>query len=73
MSTGNARTDTLEQLARSFKTAMAAVRRLRGRETHHPGEPATRSTGCCSGSRTGPAPSSQRESSPARQTCHRQP
>jgi DNA-binding MarR family transcriptional regulator len=28
------RADALEQLARSFKTAMAAVRRLRGRETH---------------------------------------
>ena len=27
-----------EQLARSFKAAMAAVRRLRGRETHRPGE-----------------------------------
>ncbi len=27
-----------EQLGRSFKRAMAAVRRLRGRETHHPGE-----------------------------------
>jgi DNA-binding MarR family transcriptional regulator len=26
----------LEQVARSFKAAMAAVRRLRGRETHHP-------------------------------------
>ena len=27
-----------EQLARSFKGAMAAVRRLRGRESHRPGE-----------------------------------
>jgi DNA-binding MarR family transcriptional regulator len=27
-----------EQVARSFKRAMAAVRRLRGRETHRPGE-----------------------------------
>ena len=27
-----------EQLASSFKAAMAAVRRLRGRETHRPGE-----------------------------------
>jgi MarR family transcriptional regulator, organic hydroperoxide resistance regulator len=27
-----------EQLARSFKAAMAAVRRLRGRESHRPGE-----------------------------------
>jgi DNA-binding MarR family transcriptional regulator len=27
-----------EQLARSFKRAMAAVRRLRGRESHRPGE-----------------------------------
>jgi DNA-binding MarR family transcriptional regulator len=27
-----------EQLARSFKAAIAAVRRLRGRETHRPGE-----------------------------------
>jgi MarR family transcriptional regulator, organic hydroperoxide resistance regulator len=27
-----------EQLGRSFKGAMAAVRRLRGRETRHPGE-----------------------------------
>lgn len=28
----------LEQVGRSFKGAMAAVRRLRGRETHHPDE-----------------------------------
>ena len=27
-----------ERLARSFKAAMAAVRRLRGRETHRTGE-----------------------------------
>jgi MarR family transcriptional regulator, organic hydroperoxide resistance regulator len=27
-----------EQLARAFKGAMAAIRRLRGRETHHPAE-----------------------------------
>jgi DNA-binding MarR family transcriptional regulator len=27
-----------EELARAFKAAMAAVRRLRGRETHRPGE-----------------------------------
>jgi DNA-binding MarR family transcriptional regulator len=32
------RRDALEHLGRSFKAAMAAVRRLRGRETHHPGE-----------------------------------
>jgi DNA-binding MarR family transcriptional regulator len=32
------RAETLEQLGHSFKTAMAAVRRLRGRETHRPGE-----------------------------------
>jgi len=31
------RTEALEQLGRSFKSAMAAVRRLRGRETHRPG------------------------------------
>ena len=30
--------DAAEDLARSFKRAMAAVRRLRGRETHRPGE-----------------------------------
>jgi DNA-binding MarR family transcriptional regulator len=41
--TDTARTDTasaeaLDHLGRAFKTAMAAVRRLRGRETHHPGE-----------------------------------
>jgi MarR family transcriptional regulator, organic hydroperoxide resistance regulator len=30
--------DQHEQFARSFKAAMAAVRRLRGRETHRPGE-----------------------------------
>jgi MarR family transcriptional regulator, organic hydroperoxide resistance regulator len=30
--------DASEQVARSFKRAMAAVRRLRGRETHRPGE-----------------------------------
>jgi DNA-binding MarR family transcriptional regulator len=34
----DARAAALEQLGRSFKTAMAAVRRLRGRETHRPGE-----------------------------------
>jgi DNA-binding MarR family transcriptional regulator len=33
-----ARAEALEQLGRSFKRAMAAVRRLRGRETHRPGE-----------------------------------
>src|SRR3954452_5569177 len=32
------RRDALEQLGRSFKAAVAAVRRLRGRETHKPGE-----------------------------------
>jgi DNA-binding MarR family transcriptional regulator len=32
------RAAALEQLGRSFKSATAAVRRLRGRETHHPGE-----------------------------------
>jgi DNA-binding MarR family transcriptional regulator len=32
------RGDAAEQVARSFKRAMAAVRRLRGRETHRPGE-----------------------------------
>ena len=32
------RTEALEHLGRSFKRAMAAVRRLRGRETHRPGE-----------------------------------
>ncbi|MGO9976473.1 MAG: MarR family winged helix-turn-helix transcriptional regulator [Solirubrobacteraceae bacterium] len=31
-----AQPEPLEQLGRSFKRAMAAVRRLRGRETHHP-------------------------------------
>jgi MarR family transcriptional regulator, organic hydroperoxide resistance regulator len=31
-------TEPAEQLARSFKAAMAAVRRLRGRESHRPGE-----------------------------------
>ena len=30
--------DAAEQVGRSFKRAMAAVRRLRGRETHRPGE-----------------------------------
>ncbi len=30
--------DEFAQLGRSFKRAMAAVRRLRGRETRHPGE-----------------------------------
>jgi DNA-binding MarR family transcriptional regulator len=33
-----ARVEALDQLGRSFKSAMAAVRRLRGRETHRPGE-----------------------------------
>jgi DNA-binding MarR family transcriptional regulator len=30
--------DPHEDLGRAFKAAMAAVRRLRGRETHHPGD-----------------------------------
>jgi DNA-binding MarR family transcriptional regulator len=30
--------DSFEQFGQSFKAAMAAVRRLRGRETHRPGE-----------------------------------
>jgi MarR family transcriptional regulator, organic hydroperoxide resistance regulator len=30
--------DSFEQFVQSFKAAMAAVRRLRGRETHRPGE-----------------------------------
>jgi DNA-binding MarR family transcriptional regulator len=37
MTAVSARAEALEHLARSFKTAMAAIRRLRGRETHHPG------------------------------------
>jgi DNA-binding MarR family transcriptional regulator len=32
------RTDALEAFGRAFKAANAALRRLRGRETHHPGE-----------------------------------
>jgi DNA-binding MarR family transcriptional regulator len=32
------RAEALEHLGRSFKGAMAAVRRLRGRETHRPGD-----------------------------------
>lgn len=32
------RRDSLEQLGRSLKAAIAALRRLRGRETHRPGE-----------------------------------
>jgi DNA-binding MarR family transcriptional regulator len=32
------RTEALEALGRSFKGVTAALRRLRGRETHHPGE-----------------------------------
>jgi len=32
------RTEALEELGRSFKGVMGAVRRLRGRETHRPGE-----------------------------------
>jgi DNA-binding MarR family transcriptional regulator len=38
MTAVGARAESLDQLGRSFKTAMAAVRRLRGRETHRPGE-----------------------------------
>ncbi|MBV9164746.1 MAG: hypothetical protein JO342_01195, partial [Solirubrobacterales bacterium] len=34
----SSRTDALEELARAFKAATAALRRLRGRETHRPGE-----------------------------------
>lgn len=32
------RTETLEALGRAFKGVQAAVRRMRGRETHHPDE-----------------------------------
>ena len=32
------RTEALEALGRAFKGTQAAVRRMRGRETHHPGE-----------------------------------
>jgi DNA-binding MarR family transcriptional regulator len=32
------RTDVLDELAQSFRAVTAAVRRLRGRETHRPGE-----------------------------------
>jgi DNA-binding MarR family transcriptional regulator len=32
------RVESLEELGRSFKGAMAALRRMRGRETHQPGE-----------------------------------
>src|ERR1700739_1206905 len=32
------RTDALEAMAHAFKGAIAALRRMRGRETHHPGE-----------------------------------
>lgn len=32
------RSEVLESLGRSFKATTAALRRLRGRETHHPGE-----------------------------------
>ena len=32
------RTEILEALGRSFKSLTGALRRLRGRETHHPGE-----------------------------------
>ncbi|HWF36555.1 MAG TPA: MarR family transcriptional regulator [Solirubrobacteraceae bacterium] len=38
MTAVSARAEALDQLGRSFKTTMAAVRRLRGRETHRPGE-----------------------------------
>ena len=31
------KTDAMERLAHSFKAAMAAVRRVRGRDTHNPG------------------------------------
>jgi DNA-binding MarR family transcriptional regulator len=34
----DARTEALEQVGASFKHATAATRRLRGRETHRPGE-----------------------------------
>jgi DNA-binding MarR family transcriptional regulator len=32
------RTEAIESLGRAFKATQAAVRRMRGRETHHPGE-----------------------------------
>jgi DNA-binding MarR family transcriptional regulator len=33
-----ARTETLEAVGRAFKGGIAAMRRMRSRETHHPGE-----------------------------------
>src|SRR5262249_54173600 len=36
--TATSRKEAIETLARSFKAANAALRRLRGRETHRPGE-----------------------------------
>lgn len=38
IATGRNRTETVEALGRAFKGAIAALRRLRGRELHHPGE-----------------------------------
>ena len=38
MSAVKERAEVLAQLSQSFKGAMAALRRLRGRETHRPGE-----------------------------------
>ncbi|MBV8429895.1 MAG: MarR family transcriptional regulator [Solirubrobacterales bacterium] len=35
---GGRRSEALEELGRAFKGVSAAIRRLRGRETHHPGE-----------------------------------
>jgi DNA-binding MarR family transcriptional regulator len=35
---GASRTDAVEALARAFKEVGTALRRLKGRETHHPGE-----------------------------------
>lgn len=35
---GDGRGEALDALGRAFKAVLAAARRLRGRETHHPGE-----------------------------------
>jgi len=55
------RVEALEQLGRSFKVAMAAVRRLRGRETHRPGEPSYAQYGLLFGLADGPGELSARD------------
>jgi DNA-binding MarR family transcriptional regulator len=54
------RSEALEELGRAFKGVSAAIRRMRGRETHHPGELSYAQYGMLFGLADG-APKSSRE------------